>query len=216
MLALCIGLAGYVVVRPEQAHAAPIIYYELNTTDGTCEPGDTVLITPYIRNGKSYYCARRPEGAATYTAVTTNPPSCPSGQPMFNDPLYGYLCISKYTGGTPKWGTSPGAASSTDPIGITPPVNLTADCDPENGEQLNSSNCAIYGYLLTFINVLSGIVGIVVVLMIITGGIQYASSADDPQKVTAAKKRIFNAIFAIVAYIFLYAFLQWIVPGGVF
>ena len=71
-------------------------------------------------------------------------------------------------------------------------------------------------YLLLFINVLSGIVGIVVIMMVVVGGIQYSASAGDPQKVNAAKKRIANALLALVAYIFLYAFLQWIVPGGIF
>lgn len=93
--------------------------------------------------------------------------------------------------------------------------NLEANCNPNNSQQLNKENCGIYAYLVLFINALSAMVGVVVVGMIIMGGIQYAMSADDPQKVSAAKDRIRNAIIALVAFIFTYAFLQWIVPGGV-
>ena len=88
-----------------------------------------------------------------------------------------------------------------------------SDCKAEN---LDSNNCGIIKYLLIFINVLSGLVGVVVVGMIVIGGIQYSAAGDDPQKVQEAKKRVSNAVLALLAYIFMYAFLQWVVPGGVF
>ena len=74
----------------------------------------------------------------------------------------------------------------------------------------------IYDRLLQAINVVSGIVGLIVVISIIIGGIQYTTAGGDPQKVAAAKGRVFNSIFAFLAYLFLYAFLQYLVPGGVF
>ena len=70
-------------------------------------------------------------------------------------------------------------------------------------------------YFNPFIKLLSIIVGIVVVISIIVGGIQYAGSAGDPQKAAQAKARIFKTVFALIAFIFLYAFLQFIVPGGI-
>lgn len=69
-------------------------------------------------------------------------------------------------------------------------------------------------YATPFLNFLGAIVGLVVTISIVVGGIQYASSADDPSKVAAAKKRILNAVIALVAFLFLYGFLQWLVPGG--
>lgn len=86
-----------------------------------------------------------------------------------------------------------------------------ADCTDKD----LSSNCKIMGYLVVFINVLSAMVGVVVVGSIVVGGIQYSTAADDPQKIAAAKGRIYNALLALVAFIFSYAFLQWIIPGGV-
>lgn len=75
-------------------------------------------------------------------------------------------------------------------------------------------NDLIEKYINPLINFLSAVVGIVIVISFVVGGIQYASSEDDPQKVKQAKSRIINAILALLAFLFLYAFLQWLVPGG--
>ena len=66
------------------------------------------------------------------------------------------------------------------------------------------------------VNFLSIGVGVVVIAMIIIGGIQYSIAGDNPQAVSAAKQRIINALIALVAYIFMFAFLQWLIPGGIF
>jgi hypothetical protein len=71
-------------------------------------------------------------------------------------------------------------------------------------------------YLNPAINLFSGLVGVVVVTSIIAGGIQYSSSAGDPQRAAKARGRISNAIIALIAYAFLYMFLQFIIPGGLF
>jgi hypothetical protein len=79
----------------------------------------------------------------------------------------------------------------------------------------SGSNCNLDHFIIDFINVLSALVGIVVVTMIVIGGVQYSAAGDDASKITAAKKRIINAIIAFVCFIFMFAFLQYIVPGGV-
>jgi hypothetical protein len=81
----------------------------------------------------------------------------------------------------------------------------------------SSGGCDLVAtYLQPIITVLSGTVGLVVVLSLIIGGVQYSASEGDPQKVSKAKNRISNTIFAFIAYMFLYAFLQFLVPGGIF
>ncbi len=65
------------------------------------------------------------------------------------------------------------------------------------------------------VNFVSVLVAVIVVIMIIIGGIQYSSAGGSPQKTAEAKNRITNAILAFVMYIFLFAFLQWLIPGGV-
>jgi hypothetical protein len=92
-------------------------------------------------------------------------------------------------------------------------AEIKTDCNDVN---VNAENCEIVRYLLIFINALSAIVGVVIVGVITAGGIQYSAAGDNPQATLAAKKRIGNAILALLLYIFMFAFLQWIVPGGVF
>jgi len=88
--------------------------------------------------------------------------------------------------------------------------NCTTDC-----KQVNAQQCGIIKWLVLVINFLAAGVGIIVVTMIIIGGIEYTTSADNPQQVANARKKIINALLALVSFIFLYAFLNFIVPGGV-
>ena len=79
----------------------------------------------------------------------------------------------------------------------------------------SAANCGITRYILLFINVLSATLGVVVTIVVIIAGIQYSASAGDPQAIANAKKRISNALLALVLFAFMYGFLQWIVPGGI-
>lgn len=90
--------------------------------------------------------------------------------------------------------------------------NSEGDC---KGGDLNKDNCAIVYYIVQFTNILSGLVGIVIVIMIAYGGIQYSASKDNPQEAAAAKDKIRNAVIALVFYIFVFALLQYLIPGGV-
>lgn len=106
----------------------------------------------------------------------------------------------------------------------------TADADESNGEpsvggagQRARSTCTdindcplIKNYIVPLINTLTGAVGVAVVIMIAWGGIKYTSSRDNPQETAAAKKHIINALMGLIAYIFMVAILNWLVPGGVF
>jgi hypothetical protein len=81
----------------------------------------------------------------------------------------------------------------------------------------SKSNCDLVNkYLNPIIEAMAAIFGTIAVISIIVGGIQYSSSQGDPQKVSNAKKRIINTIIAIFAFLFLYSFLQFLIPGGIF
>lgn len=75
--------------------------------------------------------------------------------------------------------------------------------------------CLFSKYINPLIQLLSGMVGLIIAGGIIFGGIEYIMSEGDPQKATSGKKHITNALFALVAFLLLYAFLQFIIPGGV-
>jgi len=74
----------------------------------------------------------------------------------------------------------------------------------------------IYDLLLTFINFLTAGVGLVVTTMVVVGGIQYMTAQGNPQKTQVAILRITNAFIGLVLYIFMFAILQWLIPGGLF
>lgn len=100
----------------------------------------------------------------------------------------------------------PGATKDTSSKLVT-----GADCKDVN---LDSNNCNIIKRLNQAINILSALVGIVVTIMIIIGGIQYTTAGEDPNAVAKAKKHISQAILALVGYGITFAFLQYIIPGG--
>lgn len=105
----------------------------------------------------------------------------------------------------------PATAQTPPPTGSTSVNN--SQCESQDLEP--NDDCLILKYLLNAINVLSALVGIVIVIMVAVGGLQYSASRDNPQATQAAKEKIRNAILALLAYMFMYAFLQYIIPGGV-
>lgn len=118
--------------------------------------------------------------------------------------------------------TDPNAAPCTLNGKICTNVNdaPTATCqtgDPAAANGCTNGDCStiITKYVNPAIKLLTILIGLVVAISIVVGGIQYASSAGDPSKVTAAKQRITNSLLALIAYIFLFGFLQFIVPGGI-
>lgn len=93
----------------------------------------------------------------------------------------------------------------------------TGQADPASAGCGGGDDCnLVTDYGVPILNFLGASVGIVVTISIVAGGIQYASAADDPQKIAAARKRITNSIIGLIAYLFLFGFLQWLVPGGFF
>ncbi len=91
------------------------------------------------------------------------------------------------------------------------PTPIKNDC---NGADLNEENCEIVRYLKIAINTLSALAGVAIIGSIIVGGIQYSTSADDPQAVAKAKGRIMNALIALLLFTFGYGILMWLIPGG--
>lgn len=87
-----------------------------------------------------------------------------------------------------------------------------------NGEKL--FDCLKRNPIVKDINVvidfLGALAGIIVVIMVIMGGIQFSTSSGDPQAVAKARSRIANALLALVGFGLLWAFLNFVIPGGLF
>ncbi len=87
--------------------------------------------------------------------------------------------------------------------------NTTEDPNSEDAQK-------ILDYLQTGINLVTAMAGLAITAGFIIGGIQYSTSGGNPNAAAAAKKRIGSAVMALLALVFLYTFLQWLVPGGIF
>ena len=101
-------------------------------------------------------------------------------------------------------------AYACDNVTLSSPLSsggTTVDC---------SGNGLIFNYLKMVIQFLSGAIGLVIVLMIVIGGVQYITSAGDPGAVKAARGRIINAITGLVLFILMFAILNFLIPGGIF
>ncbi len=79
-----------------------------------------------------------------------------------------------------------------------------------------ADNCDLVSkYVNPIINkFLAPLAVLAVVIGIIWGAIEYIVAGGDAQKVAQGKARIQKAVFAFVALLFLYAFLNWLIPGG--
>lgn len=75
---------------------------------------------------------------------------------------------------------------------------------------------AIWDLLLMVVNILTGGIGLASVGGIIYGAILYSSAGGNSENVKKAKTIISNVIIGIVLYLFMYSFLNYIIPGGVF
>lgn len=108
------------------------------------------------------------------------------------------------------------ADSSSDDTLTTVQSKDELSCKKNGGKgvELNEQNCGIITIIKVTANIIGGIAALVIVLMIVWGGIQYSMAGPDPNKVQAAKQKIINALLALLLFIFGFAFLQWLIPGG--
>lgn len=99
---------------------------------------------------------------------------------------------------------------------VPDPKSLPSNPDPA-AKQCSGGDCSglINKYVNPFIRLLGALIGIIVVISLVVGGIQYSASSGDPGKISAAKQRITNSLIALLAYFFLFFFLQWLIPGGI-
>jgi len=124
---------------------------------------------------------------------------CPSGQ-VFNVAGEQSSCVAA---------TTSKCGSGTNVVD----VSFDFGClGPAYGKELNP----ILDIAFALFRFLSAGVGLVVIGSIIIAGIQYSASRGNPQATQAAIKRITNAIIGLLIYIFAFAILNFIVPGGLF
>lgn len=90
------------------------------------------------------------------------------------------------------------------------------DCEDQGGDNGDIENTGIWSILMMVINILTAGIGIVAVGSIVYGAILYSSASGNAEQVKRARTIIINVVVGLVAYALTYAFLQWLIPGGVF
>jgi hypothetical protein len=93
------------------------------------------------------------------------------------------------------------------------PVEIDKECDNINDP---TRPCQMLVYLKNGINFLSAVAGIAITFSLIWAGYQYMTARANAGIVTAAKNRIIMTLVALLLYIFMYAILNWLIPGGLF
>jgi|GEM_PF-4203278 len=175
----------------------------------TVDCGSSSPTTPLINGPVKFSCKKastKPtlKGATIIQHAGSVSPTGSLGGQATCDPTTDATCPVCQTANPPA-----GCVDCSNGTCSDPAADPNASCG-DNGCDLISK------YLDPFINLFSVTFGFIAVASIIMGGIQYASSTGDPQKVTAAKQRITNTLIALAAYFFLYGFLQFLIPGGAF
>ena len=87
---------------------------------------------------------------------------------------------------------------------------LNEGLDAAGGGEGLATNANANDIVVTIINIMLWLIGILAVIMLIFGGIKYATSAGDSNKVTSAKNTIMYAVIGLVIAIFAYAIVNFV------
>ncbi len=110
-------------------------------------------------------------------------------------------------GPNPAPAPSPVTPTTKNCAGVTLSVGVACD---------NTQTNPIFAYLTGIINFFSGLVGLVVVVNIIIGGIQYVTSVGEPAAIKKAKDRISKAVVSLLLFVMAWGIISYLIPGKVF
>lgn len=157
------------------------------------------------------------------TALAAPPALCPGGPAVPVATTKSYDCPSggKVVNGVyvPAQGANQGALSPDQCVKISlPVVPITGSnngCGPNEISNDPATGGAIVNYLRGVLQLMGLAVGMVIILLLIIGGVQYITSAGNSAAVASAKNRIVNAITGLILFVLMYAILNFAVPGGI-
>lgn len=89
-----------------------------------------------------------------------------------------------------------------------------SSCVPVGGGTLQGN--AIFIYVTNILKVVSALAGIATVGGFVWGGILYITARANASQTEKAKNVMINSVIGLLLFIFMYAILQFLVPGGVF
>lgn len=92
---------------------------------------------------------------------------------------------------------------------------ISSDGGGTNVGQGNGGDRDLMGTITVIINVALGVIGLIAVVMIILGGVQYTTSSGDAAKVKKAKDTIMYGIIGLVVALLAFAIVNFVL-GNVF
>lgn len=78
----------------------------------------------------------------------------------------------------------------------------------------DGNGCGVYTILNSVVDILSIGIGILAVIGITIVGIKYLTAKGNIEQTKKAKHRMLQIVIGLVAYVLLYAGIQWLLPGG--
>lgn len=89
-------------------------------------------------------------------------------------------------------------------------------CIPINKQSANLNDNPIFFYLRNILIFLGGGVGLAVVGGIIYGSFMYITARGNSSQTQKGQTVILNSVLGLLLFIFMYAILQFLIPGGIF
>jgi hypothetical protein len=86
---------------------------------------------------------------------------------------------------------------------------------PQGGTS-NPQDNGVWGLLIVIINILSAGVGIAAVGGVVIGSFMYMTAGGSPERTKKANLFLTNVILGIIVYAAMWAFLNFLIPGGLF
>lgn len=93
------------------------------------------------------------------------------------------------------------------------PDSICSSAEDEDIDKPEDS--AIWDLLMMVVNIMAAGVAMVAVGGLIYGAILYTTSSGSPEQTKKAIGIITNVVIGILAFAVMWAFLQWLIPGGV-
>lgn len=131
---------------------------------------------------------------------------------VMNKLIFGLVLVLTALVVAPSLGLANQPARAAGCVKLASPIDPAIKCVPDDP----GTGGPIMFYLRLVIKFISGLFGLMIVLMVIVGGLQYMTSAGSPSAVESAKKRLANAALGLVLFILLFGIVNYLIPGGVF
>ncbi len=225
-----VSLAGiFVVVSPVQiAEAVPApdsvrCFMTLSNDSTPCpDTDDLVGPRPYVADkcyevriqvvDRTPSLIRRgcPEDIVAPTTTTAGElPDCTSNQGVqaaagaCND-RFGRCPASSTIGGV--------AVGDSRPYGFANAQNECREFDPSDVPPLEENPIVLF--LGDMINFLTAGIGFILTILLVVAGIRYTLARGNPQESAGAKSMIEKVVISVILYLFAFALINWLIPGG--